>query len=663
MSIYSEQVSLAINTELPLIHPPSINLDVGPETIISYDSNGVVASRFKDNTWDFSAIGTKGARLNFDANKYSSQVLHEIKSIMYARIYWSPSIRSIQSLRITPVHALADWASKNGLSIQKLLNDDRLVLGISSSLAALSNRSAQAIGALVNELTRIRIINSSFVIAPADFNLSDRLEGIVTSIPEDRIKQTAVIPTRIYAELITNLSSFIQDYADNAKRIESFFLYVSNGLRTGGHLKTYSGFKSWYKRPENYQKILQEFQLTELAIKYGLSDKKRWNVFLRDIQEAAKYWIHLFTGMRDQEVNSLSRECLSRVKNNGVSTKIIQGFTTKTIGSGATATYWITTDIIDLGLNAALSLGEISAIDNQWELHPIEFPLLAPLTKPDKEKHSSRFHANAPLLRGLSGERIADFLSRFPSLNVSESDLAELHEFDGFRDWSEDVKLNEPWPLTTHQCRRSLAVYLARSGLVSIGSLQLQFKHLLTAMTSYYRRNSSYAKNFILNDTKDEFHMAQLKFIDSVETEQRVAQFLDYEQSVIKNQDQLWGGEGSRIRSASKTDKPLIIVTDTLRTKDKFLKGEMAFKRGPIGGCTNVGPCDKVSITHVGTPCMGCSKFIGDTESISKVEIALNQLYRVRDKYPVSSLHYQQLQTDITEFESKLKKAKDALND
>lgn len=193
--------------------------------------------------------------------------------------------------------------------------------------------------------------------------------------------------------------------------------------------------------------------------------------------------------------------------------------------------------------------------------------------------------------------------------------------------------------------------------------MQLQFKHLLSAMTSYYRRNSAYAKNFILNDAEDDYHAAQLKFIESIETEKRVSQFLDYEESVINNQENLWGGEGSRIRSAAKAKKPLIIVTDISATKNRFLKGDMAFKRGPIGGCTNIGPCEKVSITNVGTPCMGCNKFIGDEESISKVQSALKNLYKTRDKYPESSLHYHQIQSDINEFESRLSKAKESIND
>lgn len=662
MSIYLDQIKLAGTIESVSIPAPVHNLQIDPETPISYSSDGSVKSRFKDSCWDFSVISSKGGIYVFETEKYTPATIIEIKTILYARIYWSPSIRSISSLRLTPILSLADWAGKNGISIQLLLNDKRLALGISSSLAALPRRTAEAISSLVNEITRIRLINEHFVIAPQGFDLAVRLRSIVESIPEERTKQTAVIPTRIYAELITNFSTFLAEFNEHSDRISAFYKFMVEGLKTGGHLKTPGGFKRWYKRDCNYQGILRDHGLIALSEKYDLMDKKRWNVYLREVQETSKYWIHLFTGMRDQEVNSLDRECLGNVNSNGISTKIIRGFTTKTIGSGASATYWITTEIIELGITASLSLGAIAAIQNQWELHPTEFPLLPTLFTRDKEKEHTRYQSNAQMIKTLSGTRIHDWLNRFPSLVVTEEDLAELYEFDGFRDWSTDVIIGRPWPITTHQCRRSLAVYLARSGLVSIGSMQLQFKHLLTAMTSYYRRNSAFAKNFILNEPQDEYHAAQINFIESIETEKRVAQFLDYEQSVINNQDNLWGGEGSRIRSAAKSNKPLIIVTDTNTTKRRFLDGEMAYKRGPIGGCTNLGPCDKVSISNVSTPCMACSNFIGDEESISKVETALNSLYKTRDKYPEDSLHYKQIQTDIIEFEAKLNKAKEYIN-
>ena len=241
--------------------------------------------------------------------------------------------------------------------------------------------------------------------------------------------------------------------------------------------------------------------------------------------------------------------------------------------------------------------------------------------------------------------------------------MSELRLYDGFRDWESDIVVGRTWPLSTHQCRRSLAVYMARSGMVSIGALQLQFKHLMSAMTSYYRKNSIFAKNFIMNDENDDFHRNQILFMNTIEQEQRVSQFLDYENDVIENQANLWGGEGTRIRRAFIKGTPLVITTDRKRTQKRFVQGEMAYKQGPVGGCTNLGSCEKLSISNP-MPCFGCSKSVLDSvNSVQKGKQALEILYKTRDKYEPDSLHYHQTQADIELLENNLKQAEVLFND
>lgn len=659
MSIYLK-VTKQFGDNIPPLPPPIPNLDLTNDTIISYRLDGKVASRFSDSTWDFPAIAKNNLNFHFNESRFSKSIIKELKILTYARIYWSPTVRSLSSIRFKSLCALGDWAVANKLNISQVLNDKRLFSWLASSLSSLERREAEAISALVSELTKIRVAQPELVIAPANFELAILLRDVAASIPKKRTKQTAVLPTRIYASLIINLDDFLQEFNAHAQGIKQFYNFVISGLENGGKThKSAITFKKWYKKPENYTKITTEFGLLDLADKYSLRDKKRWNQYIRDVQQAAKYWIHLFTGMRDEEVNTLNRECLSALDIKGTQAKIIHGYTTKSIGTGPTSTYWITSDIIDNGISAALTIGEIAALQNKWSIHPTDYPLFPIIFPKVKENNLSSFHANAPYSAGLvKSNRVIEWLSLFPSLTVTESDLAELYTFDGFRDWSEDIKVGALWPLATHQCRRSLAVYLARSGLVSIGSLQLQFKHLTSAMTSYYRRNSTFAKNFILNNPEDEYHQAQTQFIDAIETEKRISQFVSYEEKVSKNQAKLWGGEGSRIRRAYESRRPILILSDRQRLKKSFVDGEMHFREGPMGWCINAGNCAKVSITKMGAPCIGCPNFIGDDESIILAEKALKTLYKMRDRYPTTSLHYHQAQADIEEFETKLNKAR-----
>lgn len=47
------------------------------------------------------------------------------------------------------------------------------------------------------------------------------------------------------------------------------------------------------------------------------------------IQGMAKLWIHLFTGMRDNEVNQLSSDCYQTVQSNEHLVHVIMGYTSK----------------------------------------------------------------------------------------------------------------------------------------------------------------------------------------------------------------------------------------------------------------------------------------------------------------------------------------------
>lgn len=656
--VYTDQVD-EFDRRMP---PPTESLEISEDTIISYDKNGNTASVFSDNTWDFSAIASNQNQYTFDAYIFPESIIKEIKILSYARIYWSPTSRSLSSIRPFPLFTIAKWSVANNRSIQETLNDKKLINWLAASLSSLERREADNIAAVVNELTKIRVAHSSLVIAPASFELAEVLKNVASSIPKKRVKQTPLIPTRIYAALITSIEKYLQEFTYNFDEIKGFYKFAVDGLSNGGELhKSTSGFKRWYKREGNYQAILSSFDLTSLSEKYQLTDKKRWNQYIRNVQHAAKTWIHLFTGMRDQEVNTLNRDCLTNLNVKGSTAKIIRGYTSKTIGSGATSTYWITSKIIDIGIEVARSIGEIAAIQNNWELHSTDYPLFPTIFPLDSSHLSKSFHANAPFSDALSGDRLRDWCALFPEIIVNEEDLAELYTFDGFRDWQSEIQLGKPWPLTTHQCRRSLAVYLACSGLVSLGSLQLQYKHLVIAMTSYYRRNSIFAQNFILNDTEDEAHKGQILFIESLETEEKLSQFFSYEKKVVKQQPKLWGGEGTRIRQAHKTGRTITILNDRDLLKKAFLKGEVSYRPGPMGGCTKVGPCDKSSVTQLGSQCLGCAEFIGDEDSIPKAEKALSLLYKIRNRYPSTSLHYKQTQKDIDIFESRLNIGREAI--
>lgn len=249
-------------------------------------------------------------------------------------------------------------------------------------------------------------------------------------------------------------------------------------------------------------------------------------------------------------------------------------------------------------------------------------------------------------------ERQISLISRISGARITEADIVELERFDGFKDWRADpaFAIGQPWPLRTHQFRRSLAVYSARSGVVSLGSLANQFKHLTETMTSYYRNDQIFAVNFLASEE-------QQALIREFEYERRVASLANYENDVINSSGRLWGGEGNRIQVARDRGRPLIITTDRQTTTRKFEKGEMVYKQSPLGGCTNLEFCDRIGYISI-FACLDCQYAILDSnKSIRKIRYGISNLQKSRSMFPSTSPFYKQISLEIASIYKQVERA------
>jgi hypothetical protein len=646
MSVYENLVNrLGFDYEFLPDKPISDIRTISDDTIVCYDQNGNPVYYGMDS-WDFKAICPKNETVyNF---KLFPKVKDEIKKIIYARLFFSPTARSVTSVKITPINTLAQWASNNSCSIRKMLNDTQLSQLIAVSYSNLTKRSAGVLLSVVRELRKIRIVHPEFLIAPEDDTLGNLLEDTpIRTVDENHSsEQTAVIPSRIYSSLITDFEKELKGFVEHADHLENFYDSLCKSMRKRPN------FITEQKNRGLWEVFLDKHNLLEYASINDLRNKKDFNSYLKDIQAMSRYWLHLFSGMRKNEVDTLPYGCIAEITSHGVKTKIIRGDTTKLTSQGATPTFWVTTDLVDVGVEAAQTVARIIAGDSGYTVHDEDFPLF-PSWQVKKNRYKGKFK-NAPYSESYGKETLKNrVLIRFPNLAVQEMDIRELEMFDGFRDWRSEAPIGQPWPLATHQCRRSLAVYLARSGLVSIGSLQSQFKHLCAAMTSFYKRGATFAINFL--DTETEAHRDQLVFVDSIEKEQRIAEYLNFEKNVIEKQASLWGGEGKRIKKAHDSGRPLVIVSDRNQTLERFERGEMVYKESPLGGCTKIGSCNRLSITNI-TPCIDCEYSVLDETSVPKIERQLAHLESERDQYTPESLFYQHTQNEIDELNRKLRK-------
>ncbi|MDD0998449.1 hypothetical protein M5G20_21630 [Pseudomonas sp. TNT2022 ID1044] len=630
--------------------------------VISRGLDGSVISRFRDDTWDVRMYDAKNKCVyNFTSwcsapsSALAKIIQRELKIAQLARLYLFGKPRKVNSVRLMYLRSLARLSFNNNTSLSELFNNIKHHASIISSFAALPSATMKIMLTVVRELFDIRAKHPSFEIAPSNYQLIERLETIYNKCPKaqgNEPQQTKLIPSRIYGEFICAFSAMLDAFNEHATGIYSLYkkritnpLYAApDGSRQGN-----KEFTSWTDavNQENLASFLKHLSITNWTL---------LNRYIAEIQAAAKYWIHLFSGMRDNEANFLPADTYTSIEAGDVTFKILRGYTSKIAAQNHTATFWITHSIVEKGINAACTVGSLTALKCGWnDVNKSQFPLFP--GKIARKRSSGSANKNtwhfvgAPVAGSIPESTQSKLISSIPALFVREEDICELERFDGFRNWRDEptIQIGKPWPITSHQCRRSLAVYGARSGLLTLGASALQFKQLTEAMASYYRKGSAFAVNFLQTDEAK-------NWMDELEHERRIAQFIQYETDVINTTNRLWGGEGTRIQVARDKGLPLIITTDRSLTEKKFLKGEMAYKPGPIGGCSNLDHCDKITFTSI-FACIDCDKSIFDDErSLKNIKRGINNLKREQAFFVPENPLYKQLESEINALFEKLEK-------
>ncbi|UUT20962.1 MULTISPECIES: hypothetical protein [Pseudomonas] len=628
--------------------------------VISRDFEGQVISYFIDDVWDMRVYDAKN-KCVYSFSSWSKTdsplktiIIREMKIAQLARLYLSGAPRRVASVRLILLRKLARLALSNSTTLTNLLNDSNYHTSIITSFAALTPDSMKSLITVFKELFAIRTRHNEFTIAPPS-HLLDKLELIYNKYPKAKQNtplQTKLMPSRIYGELINGLSKILDEFNLHSAQIEEFH---KTRLTTYG----YAVPEAHSNRSQNiisWNQAVSHNGLARLFEGLSIRNWKELAMYIGEVQAAAKYWIHLFSGMRDNEANFLPSDTYASIDSGTASFKILKGYTSKIAAQNHTPTFWVTHEIIEKGINAAKIIGTISAFMCGWDdRNKLQYPLFAGRVARKHNAGSSNKNTwhfeGAPVAGSICQTALSRLLKKIPTLCICESDIRELELFDGFRDWRSDpdLALGAPWPLATHQCRRSLAVYGARSGMLSLGSSALQFKQLTEAMASYYRKDSIFSVNFLQSDEAQ-------NWMGELEHERRAAQFFNYDNDIIKTSNRLWGGEGNRIQQARDKGRPLIITTDRQLTEHKFIKGEMVYKNGPIGGCTNLDHCDKISFTSI-FGCVDCEKSIlDDDRSLKKIKKGINNLVRAKELYPSNAPQFSQLESEISSLYEKLER-------
>lgn len=618
--------------------------------IVSRDRAGHPRSLFGDLIWDFSAYSPEGRKNRLHFNFWGADVGSiaqlkislEIRRIIFFLIWIRPGVPlSTGTLRnyLSALTLMGDYADNLHKPLGSILEDETLFSDF------IYTRCTQWMAETLTSLLP-QLANAGPGLLGHDVVSDQCIQNIrkQNKIYRASLKQHPPMPTRIYALLISGLLQELMEWKTVAKALLNAALYCTQDPRAGRSAVVRSRISRELELPPKDFLSLEEI-LDDRSTEYFRSrerpiNTKSLSALIGEAQYISKLVIQIYSGMRDDEANSLPYSCSTTTASQGITHHIILGRTTKYTHGLAKRTQWVTSseghDAISIAQQIADTIYKAyevtpEATSERINMHPLFVSVsYLKITSQHPDPENGHF---AP---GTMDHRE---LPKSCAAIIEENDLRELEHIDPHRAWrsEERFQIGSLWKFTSHQTRRSLALYAQRSGLVSLPSLRRQLKHITEQMSRYYAKGSSAAKNFI-GDDKDHFGLEW----QSTQTESAA---LGYILNVLISDEVLFGGHANWVQQRLRKPDGVILMDRSL-TLRRFKSGELAYRETILGGCTNVGTCDKVAVRWLHTACVAdnCKNLVGN---MGKLELVIAAQQKLIDRLESSSVEYRTENQDL----------------
>ena len=590
--------------ESSLSAPDSILIDtfdineIRQDFIISRDKDGKILSLYKDNVWNLKTYVSNPSQhgiIDFE-NRIESSNISDVKKLMFLLIVFGSGRNGSQYSVETLGHyfndvmvPLSKFALENKTTITKIIENNIL-------LNSYINNKCSNLG-------KVQCLSSTLVFLD---NLSNRSTQINFQRNKDIFKllkskindfsaehhQTSIIPSRILAESIRQRWIQIEEIETNLTNLIKFLdMYIESERFASGETMI-NKYKWDCNKTLQWKEAINFYQLNNLFKKYSLKNRINFKGFITKIQGTCKHLLHAYTGMRNGEMLNTQSNCLESVSTNSGICRIIST-TSKFTGTNQNAK-WITSKEVERIIFILKSINQVIAKHYNLNLNDLPLFLSGNIFV---EKRKIRANENIRAKRKF--DKKDELPLDYSLLRLTIEDIQEIEEID-FNKNIRDLEIELPWEFKTHQYRRSLAIYSIQSGLVSLGALQIQMKHLFREMTLYYGNGASYARK-LFDIPKD--HIAYE--LDTLKPE---LDTLAYIKNVIFSDEKLFGVHGNFVENNTKQNNHEF-KTYFLENRDKTLKqfknGEIAYKETALGGCIATEACDSRLIRSI-TACFDC---------------------------------------------------------
>lgn len=331
-------------------HLENHQLSVPTSFILSRMSNGTTLSQFGDDVWDLSPYLPKCyCKLNFktwlenarESDFLFAQIRAEMKKVIFALLYVKTGksiIKCIENRHIV-LRQFAAIAYRNGCTLTQLFSNAAYIAKLNDIYTGIGYHAALRIK---DFLTDCFVIQQQYPLVIPAFSTYQPIEHLAKIAAQLRLQsskvgpQTKVIPSRIYIALINSLAEQLDEFNQHALALKQWFQRTK---QDANFALMPVEFKR-VKRAISFADARDILGLTTLFEKHQIQKHANLTSYITLIQGMAKLWIHLFTGMRDNEVNQLSYKCYQKVKSNEHEIHVLVGYTSKLHGGGNKSTYW-----------------------------------------------------------------------------------------------------------------------------------------------------------------------------------------------------------------------------------------------------------------------------------------------------------------------------------
>lgn len=633
--------------------PPSAHFPV------VIDTSGKVVSRFSDPVWDLSPWVLKPMRLYFGDKPVPGRRAFsltppnaDLLRKVAAWWLWGPqAVTSLTTLktRFGIISALFSLCTQEGIPADKLYRFPKVADKLPT---ALSPSVGDSMLTLLHDLYEHR--------DELGFTLLDReaLRRFSSALPRHTEHQTAYIPPRIWLYQVSRLREFLTDFSEHKERIEACFRYCLDAYAEyyGSSERAFLPAESRRRRSpfsgtsrggdtstERFSAIAERYGISDQLFKWIVDPTESIDVAGRSVVTLSSYltlagrvgiaYLLNFSMMRVEEAWNLRTDCFRREDDPRFGTFYsVAGRTTKTLDDDGAR--WITAPSTELAIEVLSFVAKLR--------------MVSAATDPDVPK-DERYFSNPhlvvrsyePWANAKNSSAILNVRPQYPSyqdvirsypklfdpqeLKIKGGDLVAARAVTPRLEPSR-YRVGKAWPLSWHQLRRTGAVNMFASGMVSDASIQYQLKHASRAMSLYYGHGYSSA-NF---DSKARSEYIRTMYevlsrdIDTLFTERFVSPYGRDRKAAILN------AVGAR-------DAKALLRAAT--------SGSVSWRETLLGGCTRRGPCPYGGIDNV-VRCAGgdgrgaCADALFDIEKGPRIENLRQTLsIRLAETVPASPDH------------------------